>query len=210
MCRVPHGTTRPSAIHYVAIDQGDRKTRQVAAATPTTAPNAFHEPIAMSRKTGRNKRVQLFDRGNTAYPVCLAALTNRRRFPVTVDVMGKRDTFMLSREGEALTTPFRGYSRRDWEKLDNSPSRKFTMSFSIPNRAGVAASAVKAAYLALFSLLGRGPATSISAATRWRPSGDSSRIHPTTTPSGNTSAKLRMKRRTGTSCWSASPSHAGS
>ena len=155
----------------------------------------------MSRKTGRNKRVQLFDRGNTACPVCLtgftrdqasagrrvtlehvppralggqarclacrpcnadagrsidqaAALANRSRFPVTVDVMGKRDTFMLSREGKPLTTPFRGYSRQDWEKLDNSPSRKFTMGIRIPNRAGVAASAVKAAYLALFSLLG--------------------------------------------------------
>ena len=38
--------------------------------------------------------------------------------------------------------------------LQNSPTRQFTMSIRIPNSAFVAASALKAAYLALFSLLG--------------------------------------------------------
>ena len=157
----------------------------------------------MSRKTGRNKRLQLYDRGNTACPICLSAFTRNRtsagrtvtlehvppkslggqarcltckrcnaaaghaidqaaavavqtRFPVTVDIMGKRDTFILSPDGKALTPPFAGYSKRDLQMLQNSPSRQFTMSVKIPSPAGVAASALKAAYLALFSLLGPG------------------------------------------------------
>ena len=55
-------------------------------------------------------------------------MTTRDRFPVTVDILGKRDTFMLSREGKALSVPFAGYSKRDWKMLDSSPSRQFTMS----------------------------------------------------------------------------------
>ena len=156
----------------------------------------------MSRKTGRDKRIRLFERGNIACPICmtgftqeqvsggrsvtlehvppkslggqarcltcssrnaragqtidqLAAKRTRDRFPVTVDILGKRDSFMLSREGKALTTPFAGYSNRDWEMLDSSPSRQFTMSIKIPNPDVAAASALRAAYLALFSLLGR-------------------------------------------------------
>ena len=81
-------------------------------------------------------------------------MTTKDRIPVTVDILGKRDTFMLSREGKALTTPFAGYSKRDWEILENSPSRQFTMSLRIPNRDVVAVSALRTAYLALFSLLG--------------------------------------------------------
>ena len=155
----------------------------------------------MSRKTGRKRRLQLFDRGNIACPLCMtpfsrdrasagravtlehvppkalggqtrcltckqcnadtgraidqaAALATRKRFPVTVDILGKLDTFMLSPEGKALTPPFRGYSKQDWEKLDNSPSRQFTMTLKIADGALVALSALKAAYLALFSLLG--------------------------------------------------------
>ena len=83
-----------------------------------------------------------------------AALAVQRRFPVTVDMMGKRDTFILSPDGKALTPPFAGFSRRDWQMLQNSPSRQFEMSVKIPNPTVVAASALKAAYLALFSLLG--------------------------------------------------------
>ena len=83
-----------------------------------------------------------------------AALASQTKFPVTVDIMGKRDTFMLSLSGKALTRPFGGYSKRDWQILQNSPSQQFTMSIKIPNPAAVATSALKAAYLALFSLLG--------------------------------------------------------
>ena len=155
----------------------------------------------MSRKTGRKRRLQLFDRGNIVCPICMTRFTRdqassgravtlehvpakalggqprcltcracnqetgrafdqaaasaaQERFPVTIDILGKRDTFMLSLEGKALTSPFRGYSEQDWEKLDNSPSRQFTMSLKIVDRALVALSALKAAYLALFSLLG--------------------------------------------------------
>ena len=103
----------------------------------------------MSRKTARSKRLSLYDRGNTACPICLtvftrdavssgrtvtlqhvpikalggqprcltcrncnaqagrgvdqaAAMTARDRFGVTVEVLGKRDTFMLSLDGKAL------------------------------------------------------------------------------------------------------------
>ena len=155
----------------------------------------------MSRKTGRNRRIQLYDRGNRACPLCMtgftrdqasagrsvtlehvppkglggqarcltcrrcnaragdtidqvAAMTKRDRFPVTVDILGKRDTFMLTREGTPLTPPLAGFSSRDWEMLHNSPSRQFTMSVKIPNAGVVAASALRAAHLAVFSLLG--------------------------------------------------------
>ena len=81
-------------------------------------------------------------------------MTKRVRFPVTVDILGKRDTFMLTREGMPLTRPFAGFSSRDWEMLDNSPSRQFTMSVKIANAEVVAASVLRAAYFAVFSLLG--------------------------------------------------------
>ena len=118
----------------------------------------------MSRKTGRSKRLRLYDRGNTACPICLTAFTRdqassgrtvtlehvpikalggkarcltcrncnaetgrgidqaaamgaRDRFGVTVDILGKRDTFMLSPDGKALTPPFAGYSKQDWREV---------------------------------------------------------------------------------------------
>ena len=155
----------------------------------------------MSRKTGRSKRLRLYDRGNTACPICLTAFTRdqassgrtvtlehvpikalggkarcltcrncnaetgrgidqaaamgaRDRFGVTVDILGKRDTFMLSLDGKALTAPFTGYSKQDWRDLENSESRKFTMNIKIPVPNAVAASSLKSAYLAMFSLLG--------------------------------------------------------
>ena len=155
----------------------------------------------MSRKTGRSKRLRLYDRGNTACPICLtgftrdqassgrtvtlehvpikalggqarcltcrncnaeagrgvdqaAAMGARDRFGVTVDILGKRDTFMLSLDGKALTPPFAGYSKQDWRNLENSESRTFNMSIKIPDGKAVAASSLKSAYLAMFSLLG--------------------------------------------------------
>ena len=155
----------------------------------------------MSRKTGRSKRLSLYDRGNTVCPICLtgftrgqassgrtvtlehvpikalggqarcltcgncnaqagrgidqaAAMRARDRFGVTVDILGKRDTFILSHDGKALTQPFAGYSKQDWRDLDSTESRSFTMSIKIPEEKAVAASSLRSAYLALFSLLG--------------------------------------------------------
>ena len=155
----------------------------------------------MSRRTGRSKRLRLYDRGNTACPICLtgftrdqasfgrtvtlehvpikalggkarcltcktcnskagsgidqaAAVRGQDRFGVTVDILGKRDTFMLSLEGKALTRPFAGYSRQDWRDLEKSGSRTFSMSIRIPDAKAVAASSLRSAYLAMFSLLG--------------------------------------------------------
>ena len=155
-----------------------------------------------SRKSGRSKRLRLYDRGNTACPICLrgftrdqassgrtvtlehapikalggqarcltcrkcnaeagrgidqvAAMHGRDRFGVTVDILGKRDTYMLSLDGKALTAPFAGYSKKDWRDLENSDSQTFTMSVKIPNAKAVASSSLKSAYLAMFSLLGR-------------------------------------------------------
>ena len=156
----------------------------------------------MSRKTGRKKRLSLYDRGNIACPICLTGFTRdqvfsgrtvtlehvpikalggqarcltcgncnsqagrgidqisamraRDRFPVTVDILGKRDTFMLSPDGKAITTPFAGYSRQDWRDLESSESRSFTMSIRIADEEAVAASSLKSAFLAVFSLLGQ-------------------------------------------------------
>ena len=155
----------------------------------------------MSRKSGRSKRLSLYDRGNTVCPICLtsftrdqassgrtvtlehvpikalgglarcltcrncnaqaggsidqaAAMEARDRFGVTVDILGKRDTFMLSPDGKALTPPLAGYSKKDIQDLQNSESRRFTMSIKIPDDRAVAASSLKSAYLALFSLFG--------------------------------------------------------
>ena len=155
----------------------------------------------MSRKTGRKKRLSLYDRGNTACPICLtdfsraqafsgrtvtlehvpikalggqarcltcgncnaqagrgidqiSARSARDRFPVTVEILGKRDTFMLSPDGKALTPPFAGYSKQDWRDLENSESQSFTMSIRVADEEAVATSSLKSAYLAVFSLLG--------------------------------------------------------
>ena len=81
-------------------------------------------------------------------------MTTRDRFGVTVDILGKRRTFMLSRDGKEPTPPFKGFSREDWRDLRNTESRSFTMSFNIPDAKAVAASSLKSPYLALFSLLG--------------------------------------------------------
>ena len=155
----------------------------------------------MSRKNGRSQRVGLYERGNTACPICMrdftrdqahsgrsvtlehvpiralggqarcltckdcngqagrgmdqaAAMGAHDRFGVTVDILGKRDTFMLSMEGKELTPPFKGFSKQDWRDLENTESRSFTMSFSIPDAKVVAASSLKSAYLAVFSLFG--------------------------------------------------------
>ena len=155
----------------------------------------------MSRKTGRSKRLRLYDRGNIACPICLtgftrnqassgrtvtlehvpikalggqarcltcrncnaetgrsidqaAAMAARDRFGVTVDILGKRDTFMLSLDGKARTPPFSGYSKQDLRELKNSKSRTFTMSIKIPTAKAAAASSLKSAYLAMFCLLG--------------------------------------------------------
>ena len=83
-----------------------------------------------------------------------SAMRAQDRFGVTVDILGKRDTFMLSLDGKALTPPFAGFSKEDWRDLDNSESRSFTMSIRIPDAKAVAASSLKSAYLAVFSLLG--------------------------------------------------------
>ena len=172
------------------------------AETITLPVNPFRRTLSgMSRKTGRSKRLSLYDHGNTACPICLTGFTRdqaysgrtvtlehvpikalggqarcltcgncnaqagrgidqasamraQHRFGVTVDILGKRDTFMLSLDGKELTPPFAGYSKQDWQNLENTESRNFTMSISIPDNKAVAASSLKSAYLALFSLLG--------------------------------------------------------
>ena len=107
----------------------------------------------MSRKSGRSKRLSLYDRGNTTCPICLmgftrdqaysgrkvtlehvpikalggqarcltcgncndqagrgidqvAAMRAQDRFGVTVNILGERDTFMLSLDGKELNKPF--------------------------------------------------------------------------------------------------------
>ena len=73
---------------------------------------------------------------------------------VTINIMGKQGAFRLSDDGKPLTTPFRQYTKRDIENLRNTKSRTFTMGLQIPDREAVATSWIKAAYLAVFSLLG--------------------------------------------------------
>lgn len=82
-----------------------------------------------------------------------AARRDRSRFPVTVDILGKKDSFMLSLQGKALTPPFKGFTKNDFDRLDRSGGR-FTMSIRLEDRHLVAVSAIKSAYLALFSLFG--------------------------------------------------------
>ena len=83
----------------------------------------------------------------------LAAMNVRSRFPVTVDILGKKDTFMLSPQGKELTPPFKGFTKDDFDKLGRAGGR-FTMSVRVSDPHLVAVSAIKSAYLALFSLLG--------------------------------------------------------
>ena len=154
----------------------------------------------MSRKTGRRTRLQLYDRGNVACPICRSAFSreeasagkivtlehvppkfvggqarcltctkcnadtgrnidqvaavSKRPTKVTVNIMGKRDSFYLSGDGKELTPAFGGYSQQDIRNLKESESGTFTMSLKIPNQEVVATSWIKAAYLAIFSLLG--------------------------------------------------------
>ena len=82
-------------------------------------------------------------------------MVGRERVPVTVDILGKRDTFILSLDGKELSPPFAGFSKQDFERLESSKSKSFTMSVKVPDRKAVAASSLRTAYLALFSLLGR-------------------------------------------------------
>ena len=83
----------------------------------------------------------------------LAARNVRSRFPVTVDILGKKDSFMLSPEGKALTPPFKGFTKDDFDGLDRSGG-SFTMSVRVSNPRLVAVSSIKSAYLAVFSLFG--------------------------------------------------------
>ena len=149
----------------------------------------------MSRKTGRQKRLRLYERGNVACPICFASFTREmasagrkvtlehvppkfiggrdrcltcrhcnadtgrdidqaasiaeRPTKVTVDVMGKRGAFTLADDGTPITTPFRQFTARDFSRAPN-----FTMGVRLIDPRAVAASSLKAAYLAVFSLLG--------------------------------------------------------
>ena len=60
---------------------------------------------------------------------------------------------MLSPQGKELTPPFKGFTKDDIDKLDRAGGR-FTMSFPVGDPHLVAVSAIKSAYLALFSLFG--------------------------------------------------------
>ena len=60
---------------------------------------------------------------------------------------------MLSPEGKELTPPFRGFTKDDFDRLDRSDGR-FTMSVRLADPRLVAVSAIKSAFLALFSLFG--------------------------------------------------------
>ena len=78
-----------------------------------------------------------------------AAALARPPYKVTVNVMGKQDSFLISPDGKQVTTPFARYTPQEIEK-----SKTFTMSLTIPHPDAVATSSLKAAYLAVFSLLG--------------------------------------------------------
>ena len=115
--------------------------------SPCLSNHSVEHYSVMSRKTGRSNRLSLYDRGNTACPICLTGFTRDQvfsgrtvtlehvpikalggqarcltcgncsskagrgidqaaamrasdRFGVTVDILGKRDTFMLSLDGK--------------------------------------------------------------------------------------------------------------
>lgn len=85
----------------------------------------------------------------------IAAMSTKTRLPVTIDIMGKKDTFILSPQGKPLTPPFRGFTAGDIARLKTSPAGQFTMQIPVADPRLVAASALKTAYLAMFSLFGR-------------------------------------------------------
>ena len=82
------------------------------------------------------------------------AAASKQPTKVTVNILGKHDSFYLSKEGKEITPAFGGYTQQDMRKLRDSKSGTFTMSLRIPNRQAVATSWLKSAYLAVFSLLG--------------------------------------------------------
>ena len=154
----------------------------------------------MSRKTGRQQRIELHRRGNIACPICFKRVTageasagksvtlehvppkfiggkarcltckkcnadtglkidqvaaiSKQHIKVTVDISGKRDSFYINHEGKEITPAFRGYTIQDIRNLQNSGSGTFTMGIKILNQEAVNTSWLKAAYLAVFSLLG--------------------------------------------------------
>ena len=85
----------------------------------------------------------------------VAAMT-KQPTKVTVDIQGKRDSYYISREGKQLTPAFGGFTSEDILNLMNSESREATMIMRVPKPEMVAASRLKAGYLAIFCLLGPG------------------------------------------------------
>ena len=108
------------------------------------------KPRCLTCKSCNNKAGQGIDQIAGVHARKLA----RGRFPVTVDILGKHDTFMLSPEGRPLTQPFKGFSVEDFAKLRSNETGQFTMSVRVEDPRAVAASSLKSAYLAVFSLLG--------------------------------------------------------
>ena len=118
----------------------------------------------MSRKTGRSRRLRLYDRGTTAYPICLMGFTRDQAASgrtvtlehVPIKALGGQARCLTCRNCNAETG--RGIdqaaAKQDWRDLENSESRSFTMGIKIPHAKAVAASSLKSAYLAMFSLLG--------------------------------------------------------
>ena len=87
--------------------------------------------------------------GGTGSDIDQAAAIAARPTRVKVDVAGKRGAFALLDDGTPITTPFRQFTARDFARAPD-----FTMSVQLIDRKAVAASSLKAAYLAVFSLLG--------------------------------------------------------
>lgn len=153
-----------------------------------------------SKKSAKNRRIRLYDRGSVACPICLTLFTRdqavsgktvtlehfppkslggttrcltckscnseagkldqvaavdarRDRVRVVQNIAGKKRTFEISPEGKEITPPFEGYSKQDFEKLMKTGGR-FTLTLEIPDQRAVALSALKSAYLAVFSLTG--------------------------------------------------------
>ena len=134
-----------------------------------------------------------------------AAMTARNRFGDTVDLLGKRDTFMRSRDGKPLTPPFAGYSSQDMRDLHDSESRSFTMSIKIPHPRAVAASSLKSGYLAVFSLLGAPGGTPMPRVLPSRRPGDGSCNHSITTTSASTAYRHPTTFPLQTSCSRVNP-----
>ena len=242
----PSPPSVPSAPDLRAVPDVRREGKGLRSRSRCCADNPVSS--GMSRRTGRSKRLRLYDRGNTVCPICLtgftrdqassgrtvtlehvpikalggqarcltcrdcnaetgrsidqaAAMGARNRFGVTVDILGKRDTFMLSLDGKALTPPFVGYSKQDLRDLENSESRAFTMSIKVPNARAVAASSLKSAYLAIFSLLGRSGGYSYVRGDALKPIRQRIMERITTVLSANTSSRRRTPSLARTSCW---------